>query len=267
MNALRKRNLSIAIAAFVIGIAVVSLLVRHRSVNGQVASYLLDERGAVTGLLLANGDQLRFGPEMGEAVAAKVKVGDTVTATGDAGSGSSYGREIRVKQLTANGQTITDAERPPRPHGGPKEPKGQRPAPPAPGQQAWMPMQPDGQARPAPPTGQAAMASGQTALSAGQAAPPQGDDAAPPSPAETISATGTIAAHLIGARGEVNGLILSGGEQLRFSPEVGELVVAAEKNGQTQVSVEGAGVRNEHGTIIRPMRLTIGNQTIALDKR
>lgn len=266
MNVLRKRNLLIAIIAFAISVGAVSLLTRHsRSVNAHVASYLLDERGAVTGLLLANGDQLRFGPEMGEAVAAQIKVGDEVTATGDAGSSSSYGREIRVKQLTANGQTITDAEKPPRPHGGPKEPKGPRPAPPAPGLQPGVPAPPAGQERSAPLAGQAA-----PTPSAGQAALPQGDDAAlslPPPPAETISATGTIRAHLIGARGEVNGLVLNGGEQLRFSPEVGELVVAAEKNGQTQVSVEGAGVRNEHGTVIRPMRLTIGNQTIALGKR
>jgi hypothetical protein len=254
MKTLHKRNLSIAAVAFVLGLAAVFALARHRShESGQVASYLLDERGAVNGLLLTNGDQLRFSPEMGEAITDKIKIGDTLTATGDAGAKSNYGREIRVKQISANGQTFTDAAKPPRPPAHPKEPKGAHPAPPPPN---------------ATQTPASSRETAPNAATSSDAAPPAtADGIALSSPPQIIGATGTIKAHLVGARGEVNGLVLSGGEQVRFSPEVGALVIAAEKNGATQASVEGAGVRNERGTIIRPTKLTVGNQTIALGGR
>jgi hypothetical protein len=44
-------------------------------------------------------------------------------------------------------------------------------------------------------------------------------------------------------------------------------VIAAEQNTtQAQVSVSGAGKRNERGTVIHPAQLTIGNQTISLGR-
>lgn len=250
MNLFRKRNLLIALAAFIIGITAAfaaggfqTILARDTTVKSQVASYLLNDEGSITGLLLASGDQLRFSPGTGEWVAGRIKVGDEVSATGRAGSRSSYGREIRVRQLNANGQTITEAARPhpPRP-GHPIE--GAQPAHPAPppGQEASQSIAPP------PVDGQAVVATATNEQTAGQ-----------------TSATGTIRAHLVGGRGEVNGLILSGGEQVRFSPKVGELVIAAEaNNAQAQVTVEGNGVRNERGAVIRPVRITVGNQTIAL---
>jgi hypothetical protein len=83
---------------------------------------------------------------------------------------------------------------------------------------------------------------------------------------EVFKAAGTIRTHLVNGHGDVDGLILSNGEQVRFSPEVGELVTAAEQGASTQVSIEGNGVRNERGTVIRPTQITVGNQIIALGR-
>lgn len=124
MSVFRKRNLLVGIAIFVIAIGacaaiwgVPKFLKRSTSVKSQVTAYLLDDQGNVNGLLLASGDQLHFSPQTGAVVASQIKVGDEVTATGHAGSQSSYGREVRVEQISANGRTIVEAEAgPPRPH-------------------------------------------------------------------------------------------------------------------------------------------------------
>lgn len=272
MSLFSKRGLLTGVATFIISIAAVfaiwglpNILTRRSStVKGQVASYLLDERGAVTGLLLANGDQLRFNPQTGEAVAAQIKVGDEVTATGHAGTRTTYGREVRVQQITANNHTITEARPDPaRPPHGEHDRRGKKHEP--------RPEEP-----PAPPPAIAAPdAPASTEAQSNEGTPPadagtanaQPDHANPVAPADTLSATGTIRTHLVNGRGDVDGIVLSGGEQLRFPPHVGQLVIAAEHNApQAQVSVTGAGVRNERGTIIRPAQLTIGNQTISLGR-
>jgi hypothetical protein len=258
MSLLSKRNLLVGIATFIIGIGAFAaiwgmprFLMRSATINGQVTAYLLDDRGAVNGLLLASGDQLHFSPQTGEAVATQIKVGDEVTATGRAGSKSSYGREVRVGQISANGRTIIAAESGPKP---PREPRDKR-GPKGPGD------------RSAPPD---ARAQGKAKIESNVA--PGGDadadktENAPPAPPETFKATGTIKTHLVNGHGDVDGLILSSGEQVRFSPKVGELVIAAEQGADTQVSIEGAGVINERGTIIRPAQITVGNQTIALGR-
>ncbi len=233
-NLLKRVVLPMAIAA-VIGVTAVALVrgvsrggsaalsFFQTTVSGQVSAYLLDPRGGVDGLLLTNGDQLRFGPQTGAALAAVVKVGDEVTATGRAGTASSYGREIRVKSLTAAGQTFTEMGPGGPPHHGPHGPKGHH-----------------------GPGG------------------PGGPDApeAPDAPGETITATGAVAAHLVNREGEVDGLLLASGEQVRFGPEVGVLVVAAEAAGATSATVEGQGVRTERGTMVRAARIQIGDQTI-----
>src|SRR5450432_3671711 len=131
MSVFRKRNLLVGIAILVIGVGACAaiwgagrLMKRSTSVNSQVTAYLLDDRGEVNGLLLASGDQLHFSPQTGAVVAAQIKVGDQVTATGHAGSKSVYGREVRVEQISANGRTIVEAEAgPPRP-GGPHDKHG-----------------------------------------------------------------------------------------------------------------------------------------------
>jgi hypothetical protein len=258
MSLFRKRNLLVGILTFIIGIGTFAaiwgmpkFLKPSTTTKSQVAAYLLDERGAVNGLLLASGDQLHFSPQTGEAVAAQIKVGDEVTASGHAGSKSNYGREVRVEQISANGRTIIEAKSGPK-H--PVEPRDRRE------------LKGHGE-RPAPPDAPAqAEAKTETDAAPGSAAAdaPQTENAqAPP---ETFKANGTIKAHLVNGHGDVDGLILSSGEQMRFSPKVGKLVVAAEQGAATQVSVEGTRVSNERGTVIRPTLITVGNQTIALGR-
>lgn len=255
MSLFSKRNLLVGITTFIIGIITFAavwgmpgFLTPSATIKSQVTAYLLDERGAVNGLLLANGDQLHFNPQTGEAVAAQIKVGDEVTATGRAGSKSKYGREVRVEQISANGRTIIEAG------SGPKHPRkaGERPKPRGPGNR------PD-----APTQGEAKTESN---VVTGDGADANGTENAQPSPPDTFKAAGTIKAHLVNGRGDVNGLILSSGEQVRFSPKVGELVIAAEQRVDTPVSVEGTGVRNERGIVIRPSQITVGTQTIALGR-
>jgi len=258
MSLFSKRHLLIGIATFIIGIGAYGaiwgmpkFLTHNTTLRSEATAYLLDDRGAVNGLLLASGDQLHFSPQTGEAVAAQIKVGDEVTVIGRAGSKSNYGRAVRVEQISANGRTIVEADSgPPRPH----EPRDKR-RPKPPGE------------RPSPPD---APAQGE-AKHESNVAPASNADAnqtenAPPALPETVKAAGTIRAHLVNGHGDVDGLILSSGEQVRFSPKVGELIIAAEQGAETQVSIAGTGVRNDHGTVIRPAQITVGNQTIALGR-
>jgi hypothetical protein len=256
MSIFRKRNLLVGIAAFIIGLGAVaaiwgahSFFERDATVKSQVSAYLLDDRGAVNGLLLASGDQLHFSPQTGEAVASQIKVGDEVTATGRAGSQSTYGREVRVKQISANGHTIVEAGR----ERSESHESGDRRGPRRPGD------------RPSPPdaTGQGEAKADPNVAPVNEATAGQSANAPSTAP-ETFKATGTIRTHLVNGRGDVDGLILSSGEQVLFSSKVGRLMVAAEQGTDTQVTIEGQGVRNERGTVIRPAQITVGNQTIAL---
>lgn len=264
MSIFSKRNLLVGIATFVIGIGacaaiwgVPKFLKRSTSIKSPVTAYLLDERGAVNGLLLASGDQLHFSPQTGAIVASQIKVGDEVTASGHTGSQSSYGREVRVEQISANGRTIVEAKagrsrkQELRNRRGPKD-SNDPPVPPD------VPAQVGAKAEPTEPDGAPGndpnIKQTENAFSAPAPTP------------EIFKAVGTIRTHLVNGHGDVDGLILSSGEQVRFSPKVGKLVVAAEEGATTQVSVEGTGVRNERGTVIRPAQITVGNQTISLGR-
>jgi len=276
----RKRNLLAAIATFVIGVGacaaiwgVPRLLRRSTSINSQVSAYLLDERGKVNGLLLATGDQLHFSPETGAVVASQIKVGDSVAVSGHAGSASSYGREFRVEQISANGRTIVEVKAgAPRPHQshdkrGPRDrnARDDRGGPPDSNEIAEAGRQEGAQPEPvgAEPAKPGLTSDNDSNLPQKESSLPATAPAPLPSP-EIFKAAGTIHTHLVNGRGDVDGLILSSGEQVRFSPRVGDLVVAAEQGATTQVSVEGTVVRNERGTVIRPTQITVGNQTIAL---
>lgn len=258
MSLFSRRNLLAGISAFIIGIGAYAAIwgmptfsTPSVTTKSQVAAYLLDDRGAVNGLLLTNGDQLHFSRQTGEAAATQIKVGDEVTATGRAGSKSNYGREIRVKQISANGHTIIEAKSGPKHSREPHERRqakgdNDRPAP--------MGATAQGEAK----TEQSVVPNGSTGADK--------VEMVEPAQPETFKAVGTIKAHLVNGQGEVNGLILATGEQVRFSPKVGQLVVAAEQGADTPVSIEGTGVRTERGTVIRPSQITVGNQTIALGR-
>lgn len=268
MSVFNKRNLLIGLATFVIAVGATAAIwgvtkakKRSTTIKSQVSTYLLDERGAVNGLLLSSGDQLHFSPETGTIVASQIKIGDEVSATGHAGSQTSYGREIRVEQLSANGRTILEVHgKKPRKHDRDHGARnhGDRDRAPGPSN-ATAPIGTGGETTTETPRVQ----SGDPSSSPAQNALPSTAAVPEPTP-EVIKASGTIRVHLVNGHGDVNGLILSSGEQVRISPKVGKLIVAAEQGPTTQVSVEGSVVRKDLGTVIRPTYITVGNQTITL---
>jgi hypothetical protein len=243
------------------------------SLQGRVTMWLLDEDARVNGLLLDEGSQVRFSPQLADAIVQRVKAGDTVSVTGRSGQRSPFGRLVRATSLGINGQTLTIVdERPParRPgphHQQPPPPPGAPPAPPV----------ADAAPTPAPPTPpglSTPSASPQPTPPVPPAAAPDAarDAAIPPAPVgpvpvENRSATvrGTAQAFLVGERGEIVGLALNSGEQVRMPPPVGEAIGSQVSSGShPAVAVEGEVLRGAYGAIVRPTQLTIGTQTFLI---
>ena len=246
MQFLAKRNLMVAAATFIVGIMAfaaiygLSFAQTNTTVTSKVVSYLMNDKGEVNGILAENGDQLHFSPETGASIVATVKAGDEITATGRPGTTTKYGRAFHLEQLTVNGQTFTEIKQPKPPrdepgkHHPPVRDAGGKP----------MPGMADDE-KPLPDEQNKSFAE-----RAGIDAP--------------LNADGIIRAFLIAPRGEIDGLILANGEQIHFSPKIGEQILAANTALDSQVSVTGFGVRNEYGTAIRANKLTIGNQTFTI---
>ncbi|MCW5315113.1 hypothetical protein GTQ43_15230 [Nostoc sp. KVJ3] len=90
----------------------------------------------------------------------------------------------------------------------------------------------------------------------------------PPPPADSASYTsfsteGTTQHWLVGHRGELNGLILSSGVEVKFPPHVGEQLVSLIQ-GNDQVKVQGFGSRNSYGQVIEATQLTVNGQNVAI---
>jgi hypothetical protein len=92
-----------------------------------------------------------------------------------------------------------------------------------------------------------------------QPAPP---NAPPSAPAEPTTLHGTVSRFLVGPGGEVRGLVLNTGEQVHFSPRVGETLAAQKGAAHPEVTVMGEVVRSDYGIILRAAQLTVGSQTI-----
>ncbi len=204
--------------------------------QGKVSLYLLNGQGEVDGLLLENGDQVRFTPNFGKVVAENVKAGDEVSVNGHAGTTTNYGRTFQAQQITANGRTLVGMDKDRGPHG-PKDGHGRK-GPHGPGHGHG----PDDQDMTEADTGNAAT-------------PPAGEE---------MKSTATISRFLVNPRGHVEGMILSDSTQVRFGPKLGAAIVAARQSEDTPTIVEGWGVRNERGVVIRPAAITVGTQTFAL---
>jgi hypothetical protein len=255
MSVLNKRRVLSAVAFFlIVGTSVViwgvpRFIHRSTSIKGQVTSFLLDDRGSVNGLLLSTGDQLHFSPETGALVGSQLKVGDEVTATGHAGTLTNYGREIHAEQLSFNGQTITEIHSGPKPRPGDDGPKGLGRGP-----RIEQPIVDSNRVEP-----QNTSTPNSSESTGNQNPQPE----VAPTP-EVVKLSGTVKTHLVNGHGDVDGVILNTGEQIRVSPKVGELIVAAEQAGTNLLNVEGTAVRNDKGVVIRPKYISIGSQTINL---
>ena len=252
---LNGKNIAIGIITLALGVFVVLGIGKvwaqqTTTVSGNVASFILNPEGKVDGAILDTGDQVTFGAETGEIVAANVAVGGALTATGHAGTKSDYGREFHAKTVQIGEQTITVVGRPHppkdglkggKPHG-PRPPKGNKPEP-KDGEKSAPPMSED--AENMPPRSENA------------------PEANAPQP-ETAKISGTVKFVLVNKDGKARGLILAGGEQLNLGKEVENANLSFDAN--TNVGAEGAAAKSQFGTFVKAKVLTVGNQTFAFGK-
>lgn len=253
---LKSRNLGIGIITLIIGVfAAIGIAkvwaAQETTVSGQVASFILNQEGKIDGAVLNTGDQVKFGAQTGEFVAAQIKIGDALSATGHAGNSSNYGRELRAESLQIGDQMITVVNTKPRPGDrddkkGPRPPKGERSRPPRDGER---PEPRDEQIieRPAPN------------------AENQPEANMPPAPEkETAKAVSNVKFVLVGGKGEARGLILADGTQIDLPKEVKDAEISFSE--ATAVNVEGEIAKGPFGNFIRPQILTIDNQTFSFNR-
>lgn len=266
-NILNGKNLTIGIITLIIGVVAVFGIARvwafqSTTVSGNVASFILNPEGKIDGAVLDSGDQVKFGAQTGELVASQIKVGDALSATGDAGSKSDYGRELRAESLQIGDQTITVVNAKPGPDRdgkkGPRPPKGERPRPPHEGK----PEPRDGE-RPEP---RDAQMNEMPAPPAPDAANQPKADVPPPAPVEkeTAKASSNVKFVLVGGKGEARGLILADGTQIDLPKEVKDAGITFSQ--ATAVDVEGEISKGQSGNFIRPAVLKIDNQTFSFNR-
>jgi hypothetical protein len=82
-----------------------------------------------------------------------------------------------------------------------------------------------------------------------------------------LTMSGPLAHLLVTPKGDVDGLILAGGEQVKFKPKSGARVMTLLGQGGGVVTASGYGTRNAFGTVLEAESLTIGSQTLSLRGR
>ncbi|MGH7181153.1 MAG: hypothetical protein ACREJN_04145, partial [Nitrospiraceae bacterium] len=84
---------------------------------------------------------------------------------------------------------------------------------------------------------------------------------------EKITVSGAVARILVNQHGDADGLILSGGEQVKFRPHQAPLVQALVTDSHAALTVSGFGTRNAFGTVIRAKSLRFDGKTLELDDK
>lgn len=79
-----------------------------------------------------------------------------------------------------------------------------------------------------------------------------------------LSVVGTVSCLLVNHKGDVDGLILSGGEQVKFPPHNGAAVAMMLGQGNKTVKASGYGTKNPFGTVVDAVSLSINNQPVPL---
>jgi hypothetical protein len=81
-----------------------------------------------------------------------------------------------------------------------------------------------------------------------------------------LTVTGTVARLVVNDHGDVDGLILHGGEEVKLKPHTGTLVamVLGQHPGEP-VEASGVGTRNSFGTVVDAMSVTVAGQAIPLE--
>ncbi|NMF63230.1 hypothetical protein [Brasilonema octagenarum] len=176
------------------------------TLTGKIQQYLLNPEGRVDGLLLNNGLQVKVPPHLNRNLVAQVSLGTEISVTGKTGVSTSFGQEIKAREITnrQTQQTITNK----------------------------------------------AIA-----------------DAPPPAPTPTdyssLSAEGKAQKWLVGHRGEINGVILSSGVQVKFPPHIGNQLVDTAQVGD-KVQVQGFGTRNKYGEVIKATTLKVNERSVGV---
>jgi hypothetical protein len=78
----------------------------------------------------------------------------------------------------------------------------------------------------------------------------------------TLTVNGTITRFLVNPHGDIDGLILSGGEQVKFPSHQGAFIVMALGRTEGVVTVTGYGTKNAFGTVVEGYSLAAAGQTI-----
>ena len=251
---LNGKNIAIGIITLALGVFVAvgigKVWARQTTtVSGNVAAFVLNPEGKIDGAILDTGDQVKFGAQTGEIVAANVAVGGALSATGNAGTKSDYGREIHAQTLQIGDQTITVVG-----GKGPKDDKGKRPHPPKKGEKGEKGERPEPKDAPEMKDGEM------------PPAPPVDNNEAPPAPPvkETAKIASNVKFVVVGAKGEARGLILVDGTQINLPKEVQDAGMSFDTT--TSVVVEGEVSKGNFGLFVKPNVVTINNQTFSFNR-
>lgn len=78
----------------------------------------------------------------------------------------------------------------------------------------------------------------------------------------TLTVSGTVSRFLVNPQGEIDGLILSGGEQVTFKPHQGTLIALAVGRNESPITVTGFGTDNAFGTVLESESLTVEGKMV-----
>jgi len=82
-----------------------------------------------------------------------------------------------------------------------------------------------------------------------------------------LTVSGTVAHFLTNPKGDVDGLVLATGEQVKFKPHHGALILTMLGRTSGAITASGYGARNAFGTVVAAESITVGTQTISLRGR
>ncbi|MDQ6734514.1 MAG: hypothetical protein M3Z35_10475 [Nitrospirota bacterium] len=92
--------------------------------------------------------------------------------------------------------------------------------------------------------------------------PPKHDEAN-----EALTVSGTVTRVLVNQHGDADGLILSGGEQVKFRPHQSQRVQDFIKDSRAAVTASGVGTKNVFGTVIRAKTIRLDGTILQLDDK
>jgi hypothetical protein len=79
-----------------------------------------------------------------------------------------------------------------------------------------------------------------------------------------LTVTGPVARFLVNPKGDVDGLVLTTGEQVKFKPHHGVLILTLLGRTGGAVTASGYGTRNAFGTVVDAESVAIGTQALSL---